>query len=83
MKTDIKVLIENRELFQTLLTKYNGEMAKYEEAINTAKKELKIAVKSKIKFLLGLLKAGVDCRSKGLTWIIRSLWNLGEKIYME
>ena len=45
------------------------------------KKEYKQNVKTKVIFLFELLAYAKDVRNTGLSWIIRSIWNIGEKVY--
>jgi hypothetical protein len=52
-----------------------------ENEINGKKKEYKQYLKGKKLFLLEILKNGRDSRTEGLSWIIRSLWNCGEKVF--
>eukprot|EP01017_Pseudomicrothorax_dubius_P044951 TRINITY_DN7682_c0_g1_i2.p1 TRINITY_DN7682_c0_g1~~TRINITY_DN7682_c0_g1_i2.p1 ORF type:complete len:477 (+),score=114.79 TRINITY_DN7682_c0_g1_i2:64-1494(+) len=81
LKEDLKVLNESYTAFKQKIDYNNGIIRDIEREVAGTKKDLKVAYKSKIVFLTGLLKQGLDCRSQGLSWIIKSLWNLGEKVY--
>ena len=49
--------------------------------LNIKKKEHKNHSKTKSIFLFELLQYAKDIRNTGVSWIIRAIWNIGEKVY--
>lgn len=81
LREDLKMLKESYVAFRQKID-YNSELVKQvEHEVQGSKKSLKTEYKGKIAFLQKLLKTGLDCRNQGLTWIIKGLWTLGEKVY--
>jgi uncharacterized protein YerC len=61
-RDDLSTLKESQDSFQQKLQYNNSIITNCENEITQSKKELKIAVRTKVKFLLGLLKSGRDVR---------------------
>lgn len=81
LENEIKILRDSFSKFSQKLKFNNESIATIEEDIIEKKKTLKELNLSRKVFLFEILKYGKDCRDEGLTWIIRSIWNLGEKVY--
>ena len=81
LESEIAKIKKNIANFHEQIKKNDRNILETEKEINKKKKEYKNYLKGKKIFLLENLKIGKDCRSEGITWIIRSLWNFGEKIF--
>ena len=54
-----------------------------DEKIEQIKPELKACLKNQLDYYYALLQSGIDTRSLGLSWIIKTVWYLGGKINMQ
>ncbi|KAL4482786.1 hypothetical protein ABPG72_022346 [Tetrahymena utriculariae] len=76
-----QILKESYQKFE-LKQHYNSEIIQsIEDQINQKRKDFKQLTKAKRTFLYEILKYGKDSRNEGLSWIIRAIQNLGEKVF--
>jgi len=60
--------------------KMESNLVRIEElgrAVKAAKQLLRTIKAEQVQHYAGLLKAGIDTRSEGLSWVVRALWSLG------
>jgi hypothetical protein len=81
LESEMVKIRKNIQSFSQKIKTNDKNIGETEKEINKKKKEFKSFIKGKKIFLFENLKIGKDCRSEGITWIIRSLWNSGEKVF--
>ncbi|CAD8191467.1 unnamed protein product [Paramecium pentaurelia] len=80
LESQIEQMKENYSKFQQQMKINSIQIEKLEQENSKLNKNNKTLLKSIQGFLLELLKLGLDCRSQGLSWIIKAIWDSGEKI---
>ncbi|CAD8204898.1 unnamed protein product [Paramecium octaurelia] len=80
LEGQIDQMKDNYSKFQQQMKLNSIQIEKLEQENSKLNKNNKALLKSIQGFLLELLKIGLDCRSQGLSWIIKAVWDSGEKI---
>ncbi|CAD8094648.1 unnamed protein product [Paramecium primaurelia] len=80
LESQIDQMRDNYNKFQQQMKLNAIQIEKLEQENSKLNKNNKTLLKSIQGFLLELLKIGLDCRSQGLSWIIKAVWDSGEKI---
>ncbi|CAD8196189.1 unnamed protein product [Paramecium octaurelia] len=80
LESQIDQMRDNYNKFQQQMKLNAIQIEKLEQENSKLNKNNKALLKSIQGFLLELLKIGLDCRSQGLSWIIKAVWDSGEKI---
>ncbi|CAD8102058.1 unnamed protein product [Paramecium sonneborni] len=80
LESQIEQMKESYYKFHEQMKLNSVQIEKLEQENSKLNKNNKALHKSIQGFLLELLKIGLDCRSQGLSWIIKAIWDSGEKI---
>ncbi|CAK84083.1 unnamed protein product (macronuclear) [Paramecium tetraurelia] len=80
LEAQIEQMKDNYNNFSEQMKLNSMQIEKLEQENSKLNKNNKTLLKSIQGFLLELLKLGLDCRSQGLSWIIKAIWDSGEKI---
>ncbi len=79
----IKTLKESEDSHYKKINYNNGMITESEKNKKEVKQNIKKVHHIRAKFFINLLKSGKDVRNTGLSWLIKKLWQLGEKISEE
>lgn len=79
----IKTLKESEDSHYRKVHYNNGIITESERNKKAVKNNIKKIHHMRTKFFIKILKSGKDVRNTGLSWLIKKLWQLGEKISEE
>lgn len=79
----IKTLKESEDSHYKKVQYNNGMITESEKNKKAVKNNIKKIHHIRTKFFIKLLKSGKDVRNTGLSWLLKKLWQLGEKIAEE